>query len=432
MLHVPFLIIGAGPTGLGAAAALTARGMPHLLVDAGPGPGGMAASRRDDHGFTWDLGGHVIHSHFREFDDAVAASGVPLRHVRRNGWVWVEGSTPESMVPAPLQAQLQALPEDVRPEAPAANLAEYYRNCFGADLYERFFHGYNTKMWSTPLEHVDHTWTSLRSGGSGRNVPTLSLAKDFRPSTERFPYPVGGTRALWEGIAEQLTDVGSQRYDTSVTAVDLEHHQAVLADGERVSYQHLISTAPLPWLLRQAGRDDLAKGLRASRERAVGLGFDGAPPAALREVTWMYCPDPQVPFSRATVMSTYDPGAAGDGRWSILLEVPEWEEQVLGEQEASEACLEALARLGVERESLVSTWSEQVPMAYPVPTIGRDDILRRADAYLTERDVYSRGRFGGWRYESCNQDYSWMQGLQAVDAALTGSAEDVLWEPERF
>lgn len=432
MQHVPFLIIGAGPTGLGAATRLTELGLDHLLVDAGPGPGGMAASRRDEQGFVWDLGGHVIHSHFREFDDAVRRSGVAVRDVVRNGRVWVRGSEPGSLVPAPLQAQLERMPEDLQPEAPAANLAEYYRNCFGQGLYDAFFEGYNVKMWGTPLERVDHSWTSLRSGGNGRNVPTLSLAKDFRPCVEAFPYPVGGTGALWEAIAETMTDRSVHRYGTSVTSVDLPAHVARLDDGSKVRYQHLISTAPLPWLLTSAGLADLASGLRASKEWAVGLGFSGAPPAALESVTWMYCPDPEVAFSRATVMSTYDPGAAGEGRWSILLEVPEAEGSRWDDEEAVRACLDALAVLGVDEADLLSTWTEPIPQAYPVPTLGRDEILRRADAVLVEHDVRSRGRFGGWRYESCNQDYSYVQGIQAVDAALTGSAEDVLWEPERY
>ena len=43
-----------------------------------------------------------------------------------------------------------------------------------------------------------------------------------------------------------------------------------------------------------------------------------------------------------------------------------------------------------------------------------------------------RGRFGGWRYESSNQDYGYLQGREAVDNALSGTPEDVYWHPDRF
>lgn len=71
-------------------------------------------------------------------------------------------------------------------------------------------------------------------------------------------------------------------------------------------------------------------------------------------------------------------------------------------------------------------------MSHPVPTLGRDEIPRHFDELLRRHGMYSRGRFGGWRYESCHQDYSYVQGAQAVDNALTGMPEDVFWHPELF
>lgn len=428
---VRVLVIGAGPTGIGAAVRLTAAGTEHLVVDPQPAPGGMAASHTDPHGFSWDLGGHVIHSHFPSFDEAIARSGAPMNPVLRNGWVWLRGDDPATMTPAPVQAQLEELPTDIDPTAPALHLADYYRNAFGADLYDRFFAGYNRKMWTIPLEEVDHAWTSLRSGGSGRNVPRLSLARDFVPSTETFPYPRGGTGALWRAIADTQADPSAFRRGR-VAELDLPGHRAILEDGDEIRYEHLISTAPMTWMLSQAGDDESAGRLRYSSEIAVGLGYRGEVPAPLRGVTWLYSPDPEVAWFRGTVMSTYDPGTAPEGHWSMLLEVPHLDGRRWEDEEAVQACIASLSRLGADPADLVSTWTANVPMAYPVPTLGRDEILRRADAYLLAHDVRSRGRFGGWRYESCNQDYSWAQGVQAVDAALTGAVEDVLWEPEKY
>ena len=429
------LVIGAGPTGIAAAVRLTRTGTDHIVVDAFDQPGGMAGSFADDAGFVWDLGGHVIHSHFASFDEAVAASGTPMNDVLRNGWVWLDGEDPDSLLPAPIQAQLEELPEDLDPLAPAADLAEYYRNSLGQDLCDRFFTAYNEKMWTVPLDEVDHAWTSLRSGGTGRNVPRLSLAEEFVRPTETFPYPRGGTGELWRRIVQTQATPSAMRFGVRVESIDLEGHRAHLSDGTEIAYRHLISTAPLTWMLRQLGRDADAERLRASSGTAIGLGYRGDVPERLRGVTWLYCPDRDVPWYRGTVMSTYDPGTSPQGHWSILVEVSDttavggrrW-----GVEEAVEACIASLARLGAEPETLATTWTAELPMAYPVPTLGRDEILRGADEALLAHDVRSRGRFGGWRYESCNQDYSWAQGVQAVDAALTGSAEDVLWEPEKY
>ena len=63
------VIIGAGPTGLGAAWRLNELGHANwLLLEQGTEAGGLSASVVDDKGFTWDLGGHVQFSHYDYFD----------------------------------------------------------------------------------------------------------------------------------------------------------------------------------------------------------------------------------------------------------------------------------------------------------------------------------------------------------------------------
>jgi protoporphyrinogen oxidase len=428
-----FLVIGAGPTGMGAAVRLAELGEDYLVVDAGDRVGGMAASFTDAEGFTWDLGGHVIHSHFPEFDQAIEASGVRMNQVTRNGWIWLEGTGPDTLVPTPIQQQLTVLPTDLRPEAPAEHLADYYRNSFGQALYDGFFEPYNNKMWTTPLELVDHQWTSLRNGSGERNVPTLALATEAKPpSAERFPYPIGGTGALWQAIYERLLDPARVQLNTTVTSLDVAGRTAELSDGQVIRYEYCVSTAPVTTVMRWCGQGDLAGGLRVSSLHAVGLGFNGEPPATLADKTWLYCPDRNVPWYRATILSNYDPGNAGPGRWNILCEVPSFADRPVEAQDAVEGTVASLRALGADSDLIASKWHRTVPMGYPVPTLGRDDVLAQVNEKLLAHGLYSRGRFGGWRYESCNQDYSFAQGREAVENALHGTPEDVYWHPERF
>ena len=429
--HVDVLVIGAGPTGIGAATRLQDRDADWLLVEANTGPGGMAGSVTDAHGFTWDLGGHVLHSHFSDFDRAIAASGVELRAPIRNGWVYLDGE----LVPSPIQHQIDELPTDLDPDGPAANLDDFYRNHLGAQLHARFFKPFTEKMWATPLEQVDHTWTSLRNGSAERNVPTIRLrgAADVAvPQT--FPYPAGGTGALWDGIAGNL-DQSHLRYGVRVEALDLERRQAGLSTGEVVGFTDCVSSMPITTLLASVDRPELtcaSSALMSNATLVVGLGFEGEPPAALADKSWLYCPDKDVAWHRATMLSNYDPANAGPGRWSVLCEVGRSAFRIVDPIGAVANCRDTLAELGADLGRLVTTWVREVPMGYPVPTLGRDDVLRELDATLRRSGVRSRGRFGGWRYESCNQDYSFQQGLEAVEAIMAGTPENVYWHPERF
>ena len=66
------VIIGAGPTGLGAATRLHQLGKEDwLLLDAFQEAGGLACTDVTPEGFLYDMGGHVIFSHYDYFDQLI-------------------------------------------------------------------------------------------------------------------------------------------------------------------------------------------------------------------------------------------------------------------------------------------------------------------------------------------------------------------------
>lgn len=76
--NVKILIIGAGPTGLGAAKRIDdlqrqglAPDYSYLMVDIMEEAGGLASTDTTQEGFLFDVGGHVIFSHYSYFDQAL-------------------------------------------------------------------------------------------------------------------------------------------------------------------------------------------------------------------------------------------------------------------------------------------------------------------------------------------------------------------------
>ena len=67
---------------------------------------------------------------------------------------------------------------------------------------------------------------------------------------------------------------------------------------------------------------------------------------------------------------------------------------------------------------------------YPTPSIHRDRALEAVLPALEARGVYSRGRFGAWKYEVSNQDHSFAQGVECIDHLRTGSLETTLRQPD--
>ena len=66
---------------------------------------------------------------------------------------------------------------------------------------------------------------------------------------------------------------------------------------------------------------------------------------------------------------------------------------------------------------------------YPTPSLGRDAVLAEALPWLKERRIWSRGRFGSYKYEVANQDHSLMLGVECADNILFGTKEMTLQHP---
>src|SRR5437588_12945856 len=99
------LILGAGPTGLGAAWRLHELGHADwLLLERAPYAGGLAASFTDDAGFTWDVGGHVQFSHYPYFDAQMdSIMGSEWEEHERESWIWIRNR----FVPYPFQNNIR-------------------------------------------------------------------------------------------------------------------------------------------------------------------------------------------------------------------------------------------------------------------------------------------------------------------------------------
>ena len=124
------------------------------------------------------------------------------------------------------------------------------------------------------------------------------------------------------------------------------------------------------------------------------------------------------------MFSNYSPNNAPDGHWSLMAEVSESPEKPVSSATIVEDVVSAFERCGfINRSNVVSRWHRRLEHGYPTPWLGRDEVLSQAARALHARNIYSRGRFGAWKYEVSNQDHSLMQGVEAVERILSGAAE---------
>lgn len=437
------VVIGAGPTGLGAALACIEHGHPDVVVfEAEDGPGGLAGSVIDDEGFTWDLGGHVQFSHYERYDRLLdRALGDAWLHHTRTAAIRVLGHD----VPYPFQHHLEALPPRERQwaaETLAAatgrpvddSFAAWMDATFGEGICALFLRPYNRKVWQHPLEDMSAAWLGERVARP--RAEDDAPRSDWGPNAT-FRYPVrGGTGAIWKGVARLLPDT-IVRTGCRVVGIDPEGRRITLADGEVVPYDTLLGTMPLDALV--ACLPDSSPAVKAAAARLVantvelvGVGVGLPADEAMRRRTWMYFPEADSPYYRVTVLSNYAASNAPDAAsYSLLTESAHPRTERVDRDALVEATCGALERDGLlpRGAPIRSLWHRTLAHGYPVPTRGRDDALATLHAALAPFGIHTRGRFGGWKYEVSNQDHSLMQGMEFVEHWLHGVPEMTYHSP---
>ena len=152
--------------------------------------------------------------------------------------------------------------------------------------------------------------------GALRPVP-----KPMGPNA-RFGYPLrGGFQALMNGFLPHVRE--QLRLGTRVAAVSPSRRRITLGDGTELPYEYLISTMPLPVLVRRMGTEAprevqrAAAGLRHVSVRCVHLGVGRE---RLTDKHWIYYPEDTV-FHRIFVQGNASPYCNPPGGFGLTCEI---------------------------------------------------------------------------------------------------------------
>ncbi|HAS89863.1 MAG TPA: amine oxidase [Desulfovibrio sp.] len=440
-----YIIIGAGPTGLGAARRLSELGEKSFLVlEKNSWPGGLASSFKDEKGFTWDIGGHVMFSHYEYYDNLIEEllEGEYLEHLRES-WVRLLNS----WVPYPFQNNIRYLPnqekwECVRGLLPGErsennphNFLEWIHSIFGKGIAQHFMEPYNYKVWATRPENMSFSWIGERvSVVDLRSVLKNILLEEDHLSwgpNNKFKFPLkGGTGTIFTKLAATVSD--HILYDRHIVAIDQQAKTIIDSSGNRYEYEHMLNTGPIDilasrWLTAPASRlVNAAHALKHNSVVVAGIGLSTSKPDSR---CWMYFPENDNPFYRVTNFHNYSPNntpQAGKGR-ALMCEVSYSGDKIIDQdniiQEVEDGLVNTDMITDEERKDIISRWSINVDYGYPVPCLQRDEALKVLQPALESMNIYSRGRFGGWKYEVSNMDHSVMQGVEWAERMINGQPE---------
>jgi protoporphyrinogen oxidase len=250
----------------------------------------------------------------------------------------------------------------------------------------------------------------------------------------KFKFPLhGGTGEIYRRMAARFPD--RIRNGKKLVEVDTAKRTVSFEDGSGDSYDILISTVPLDLLVQMmkpkaAELCDAGQLLEHNNLFVLGLGLEK--PIETTKC-WIYFADADMPCYRATYFSHYSPFNVPNGdttRYSSLMcEASIANGESVDADQVWNRLVVGLIRAGILEESdrnrIVSRYQRMVGYSYPIPTLDRDKALSVIQPALLNQGIYSRGRFGAWRYEVGNMDHSVMMGVEAVGHALKGEKENV-------
>ena len=397
MEQIDTLIVGAGISGLAAAAALDDN---YLILEADTEIGGYCKTVKRD-GFVWDYSGHFFHFKHPDIEQHLRERmrDQKVLRVNKRSFVHYNGK----LIDFPFQKNIHQLEKEElieclhdlffagREAREPANFKDMLYTRFGRGISEKFLIPYNEKLYACDLAQLD-------INAMGRFFPHASVAEIIRNMREpdnssynqTFTYPEGGAIEYVHALAR---DVDAQRISLgeSLVSIDLQAHTARTSKRE-LRYQRLISSEPFMRFIARTGLDVDQPAFSWNKVLVFNLGFDKKGPEGIH---WLYFPDRALSFYR---VGFYD-NIFGSDRMSLYVEIGLGADARVDRELLLQRVLGDLRKVSVATDhQLVADHSVLMDPAYVHITERSNAEVARLKARLAPHDVYSIGRYGSWTY----------------------------------
>lgn len=401
------VILGAGITGLSVAYHLKKKNKDFIIIEKENVPGGLCRNIKID-GYTFNYTGHFLHCK-TSYVENLAKKLVPdIKKVRRNSYVYLN----RKIIPYPIQSNKAYLSMAERVKSflsyhltknrkNSKNLEEWFVYNFGRELYNIFFLPYNEKLWKFSLKKISPDF--LRS-----YVPkeTSGQSDEVGEYNSEFLYPDKGIGVLVSSMAKDINILHGE-----VTKIERKY---VYCNGRKIKYEKLISTIPLPELLKMLylNEDELRKkgkylnwnsvlciniGLKEtlSFEKTVNkLKKSNLNPS---DFHWIYFPEKKFPFYRVGSLSNVSPRLVPDNHSSIWVEIS-YRGKKPGKR-ITEDVINNLEKIGfLEKKTIDHISRVYIPYAYPIYDMNWARVTGEIRNSLKNQNIILAGRFGDWRY----------------------------------
>lgn len=417
------VILGAGLTGL--SAAYHGGG---VIYEKEKSIGGRCASIKVN-GYAFDFGIHVLHTKDNYVLGLLTKKLKASLHVqRRRARIY----SYKTLTRYPFQANTYGLPPKVVKECLLGSIEAHYKNnirdgnyrdwiynTFGKGVAEHFLIPYSEKFWTVSPEEMTADWPDLR-------VPRPKLEevlegaltdqeKGFGPNW-RFKYPDGdGIHALPDAFNSEKVKI---KLGKEAVQIDVHKKEIIFRDSSRERYDKLISTIPLPELVKiicnpPKNVSGASRRLKYNSVFCVNIGVKNT---NLNNTHWIYYPHRDYSFFRISFLKNFSKSMVPSGKSSIMAEVSYSKNKKMDKQKIVNTVLKDLIKAGIvkSRKTIDLVDTRDIKYAYVIYDHDRKKNVSIIKKFLIGNDIHTAGRYGNWEYYW--MDDSILDGKKAAES----------------
>ena len=419
------LILGGGLAGL--SAGYHSNG---TIFEEKSNVGGHARSSYKN-GFIFDEGIHVLHTKNEYVLNLIEEINADLDIRDRNAWIFSHGA----MTRFPFQANTYGLPlnivkdcligfikNDFIDKKKIKNYEDWIHYMFGNGIAKHFLVPYSQKFWGVDAKELTTDWVSVR-----HPKPTIDevLTGALQEQKKGFGinavyrYPKQGG---FGNIAKCLANKCNGRIKTNmeVTNIDPYKKEIEFNSEEIIGYENVISTLPLPDLIKILPDDvpidvkDATGRLKTNSMFVVNIGINRE---KITDKNWIYYLDKKYSFVRLSFPSNQSDHVSPPGTSSISAEIAYGHSNPLpvSKEKLADRVIDELISLNILKnvDEIVYLDTIDIKYAYVIFDKERKPAVQKIHKYLKTIGIIPCGRYGIWAY--LWSDEAILSGKKAVE-----------------
>lgn len=420
-MNKSIVILGGGIAGISAGYYLGKNNS--TVYEAQNSYGGLCDNIQID-GFTFDKAVHLSFTNINEarnmFDNTAYISHKPESYNYYNGF-WLKHPIQNNLYDLSVEEKIECIKSFIdRPNISKDinNYEQWLYEQFGKAISEKFPKVYTKKYWCDEAKNLETKWIKNRLyrpnidevlfGAMSNNTKNAYYAEEMR-------YPFSGS---FKSFLKPMVNDSVIKLNKRAIFINTDSKYVEFDDGTKVYYEKLISSIPLPEIVKiikdvPVCVKEAAENLVATSMRLISVGFNRSD---IAKYLWFYIYNQDIYPSRAYSPNLKSPNNVPTGCSSLQFEVYEskYKKIDVNDDILCEHIYKSILNMGIaEKQDIMFMKVNHEKYANVVfySSIYKNRKIVRD--YLSGKEIKCIGRFGEWDY--LWSDQSLLSGKSAAD-----------------